>query len=60
MARQQKYQTPTQQLSVRVPAHLLAGIDREAAEKNQPRAEIVVAILAERYGDPKEPPSPFD
>lgn len=60
MARQQKYETPTQQLSVRVPAHLMQGLDREAQERHRPRAEIVVMILTERYGPPKVHPSPFD
>ncbi len=60
MARQQKYESPTQQLSARVPAHLLAALDREAKERDQARAEVVVAILAERYPNAKVIRSPFD
>jgi hypothetical protein len=49
VARTLKYKTPTQQLSLRVPANVMTEIDRAAEQANRPRAEVVVELLAKAF-----------
>jgi hypothetical protein len=49
--RAQKYKSPTRQVTFRIPEHVLQGLDGDAFRKNKPRAEIVLELLIDKYGD---------
>lgn len=56
MPRQQKYDTPTQKLSIRIPSTLMLALDREAQQQNRPRTEVIVDLLLERLPAPAAKP----